>query len=107
MKPRLDLTSYAILAECDRYIRQHDVRGDAVLHAASDVCDGHYFFSELVPLYRLGLIRPIDDSPAATRRARRMDRVDGLCGRGPTIEFTEKAARHFWPRRTCALMERA
>jgi hypothetical protein len=99
-KPRVTATCLKVLAECDQYIRQYNVRGDRILHAASDVCDGRFTFDELTPLWRAGVLVPINDMP---RSPRRMDRLEGICGgwspRSCTVRFTDSGARHFWPRR--------
>jgi hypothetical protein len=89
-RPKLTLASVRLLCEVDRYIRQYDIRGPILEHAASDQFDGSYDRDELDELIRkrfLSVLRYDQDKDCI------------LCGSSFTVELTSRAIALFWPDR--------
>jgi hypothetical protein len=88
-KPKIRASSAKWFNEIDRYIRQYNLQGEMVTHAASDVLDGWATREELTDLIKGRLLRVIRFS---------RDR-DSICGGSWTVGLTDKAIRIFWPDR--------
>ena len=91
-KPRLTVEQCRWLDEVDRYVREYDCRGVSLRQAFSDVHDGNLSPLEVAPLIRMRLLYRL---PIPTRERS----GTGLLGDCFTVDFTERAARHFWPDR--------
>lgn len=91
-KPRINALLVKALRVVDRYVVEHNLRGLRILPACSDCWDGWLTRREVDPLVRQRLIVIIP-------LARNERSGNGLLGDRVTVEFTEAAARHFWPAR--------
>lgn len=103
MKPRIPATLAPLLVKIDSYIRQYNLRGQALASAASDVLDGLVLRNEIEPLIRRRLLEVIPYNDDAAGWWRRDDTT--MCGRRYTVHLTERAVRALWPDRACGVKE--
>lgn len=92
MKPRIKAESMQYLVKIDEYIREYDLRGEALLNAASDELDGAVYREEIDDLVRRKLLSVIKFT----------DEIiwDGhICGYRWTVVLTPRAINLFWPAR--------
>ena len=94
VKPRLRAASIPILVALDRHIRDLDYRGHDLRHAASDRFDGWLYRRELDDLIRRRLLTVICDRDPDWNHYPR-----DLCGRGWSVDLTDRAIAAFWPDR--------
>jgi len=94
MKPRINANSVKYIDRIDQYIKQYDLRGTALLSAASDELDGVVYREEVEDLVRRKLLTIIrydtDDY---------MFGNDNLSGFTWSLSLTERAIHIFWPNR--------
>lgn len=95
-KPRLTPQLCRWLDAVDAYVRRYNCRGSTLLSAASDVWDGWLLRAEVEPLVRQRLLYIIP-IPADERSG-----SIGALGDRVTVQFTDRAARLFWPRRVAS-----
>lgn len=91
-KVRMRPHSYALLCAVDDYIRKHDLRGEILSHAASDVLDGAVTRTEIDDLVRRRLLDIYRDGGGPPGDPEN-------CGTGWTVGLTERAMRALWPDR--------
>lgn len=92
-KPRLRPHSIELLNRVDSCIRTYDVRGQALVQAASDELDGAVTRDEIDELVRKGLLTVVRDGRSEFPGAPYAQ----ICGGdGYTVHLTEDAVAHFW-----------
>lgn len=83
-KPRLTPRAVRVLDRIDQYIRQYDIKGESLPHAASDVLDGLAWRSD----------------PEIALLCKRSLLVTVPCGdEGRTWHLTDRAISALWPHR--------
>lgn len=90
-RPRMALHSIRLMSEIHSYIRQYDIRGDALPAAASDVLDGAVFNREISDLIRRRYLTVVSYDGE-------LDFQDH-CGGSWTVYLTDRSIRLFWPSR--------
>lgn len=108
----IDLTDLSerdaeIVRRIDEYVKQHNLRGRALIEAASDVLDGDILREDLDTLVRkrlLGIVRfkKTERNDLLCHIAHRNSGLESVCGTFFTVDLTDLAIRRFWPERVAA-----
>lgn len=104
-KPRISYKAFKQLRELDEYIRQYDLRGDQLDHAAPDVFDGAVSIFDIEELHRHKWLkftpycRPLFSHGHPTIA----NYAEDICGESWTVVLTKNAIKRFWPDRLAAV----